>query len=194
LSIKAGSEDWATFQKVYLREDGNLVGRLTTLNASDVRVPVRGYVLFIRKRRVVARAESDEWGRFQVVGLPPAVYSVIARGKSVSSSIYDDEAPPVYAAVSERIVTYEEGAPKGQYTFDLSLITTAAEKVGEEAALLPAGAVPPVEPEALGDTGAGAGGAGGDGAALAALLGAGLGAGVGAATGGGNSGPAPSGP
>jgi hypothetical protein len=65
---------------VRLRVDGNLAGKATTMDDVGAGIPVRGKIHFIRYGKVVTSARIEETGAFQVIGLEPGVYSVVAVG------------------------------------------------------------------------------------------------------------------
>ncbi|MGQ9574323.1 MAG: carboxypeptidase regulatory-like domain-containing protein [Thermoguttaceae bacterium] len=100
---------------VRLHVDGNLAGRVSSLDASGNRVPARAQISFFRNGEVVAVAHSDEQGRFQVTGLEPGVYSVVASGAEG------------FAAVSVQVLPYAQQAAKEELVLELTLVP------GEEA-------------------------------------------------------------
>jgi hypothetical protein len=65
------------YRGVHLQIDGNLAGRVTIAGTTR---PAHAQVSFVRSARLVATAGSDEFGRFQIIGLTPGVYSVGAKG------------------------------------------------------------------------------------------------------------------
>ncbi len=65
---------------VYLRVDGNLTGRVSRFLSSGAFVPAQARVRLMREASVAASARSDDDGSFEIVGLEPAVYWVIADG------------------------------------------------------------------------------------------------------------------
>jgi hypothetical protein len=62
---------------VHLQIDGNLAGRVTIAGST---LPAHAQVSFVRGGRLIASAGSDEFGRFQITGLTPGVYSIGAKG------------------------------------------------------------------------------------------------------------------
>ncbi len=150
---------------VHLRVDGNLAGRLSMIDPSGKRIPARANVSFLQNGQVVASAQSDEFGRFQVTGLRPGVYSVIASG------------PDGFAAVSVQVLPFAADASKEQVTLELTLVplgdTLSDMLAGETtaaAATTPSGAT--------GGSGGGGGGGGGFGLLAAGLGIAGLSVGI----------------
>jgi hypothetical protein len=134
-------------------------------------LPLKAKIAFLQGSQVVNEVESDEFGRFQVVGLRPGVYSVVAVGRdSVGTA-------------SVELLPYQPKLSK-----ELTVLTIAlAEPLGEDAERRP-----PEEyavPDAGGMVGGTVGGGGGGGS-MAALAGlAGL-AGLGGLGGGGGGAPA----
>jgi len=185
-AVTSALDEWLPEHTAWLRADGNLAGRVCVLDSLGSLRPTRAKVSFVQGGQVIASVRTDELGRFQVVGLlaksqeragsfqvpgvHPGVYSVIASG------------PEGVAAFGVRVVSFDENAPTGHRVLNIALIpVTDTELLTKQTA--PVGPVPPVyTPEAAGVM-SGGGGAGGGG--LGALLGlAGLGAGLGAGGGG----------
>ena len=156
---------------VYLRVDGNLAGRVSILDASGNRAPARAHVAFLQSGQTVRAADSDEQGRFQVAGLEPGVYSVIASG------------PDGFAAASVQVLAYAQDVPKEQLTLNLTLVP-AGEADSLSALLAQTPKDPPLATQGASGGGGGGGFGGGGGAGwgiLGAALGAaGLGVGIGA--------------
>jgi len=164
---------------VHLRVDGNVSGRVRSFEASGTLQPARARVYFVRNRTIVTSARSDEWGRFQVIGLQPGVYSVIAVGQEgfgvLSVAIRPFEEAPAEGVSTASQVALTHGIPP---SLDMTLVPAAefslvAGMLDEELAdVTVAESPPPI-------TGTGGGGGGGGGGGLGGLLGvAGLAAGV----------------
>jgi len=153
---------------VYLRVDGNLAGRVSILDPSGKRVPAKAHVSFLQGGQTVRAADVDEQGRFQVAGLEPGVFSVIASG------------PDGFAAASVQILAYAQDAPKEQLTLNLTLVP-AGEADSLSALLAQTPKDPPLSTQGVGASSGGGGGFGGGGGwgLLGAALGAaGLGVGI----------------
>ena len=156
---------------IYLRVDGNLAGRVSILDASGNRVPARAHVSFLQSAQTVRAADSDEQGRFQVAGLEPGVFSVIASG------------PDGFAAASVQVLPYAQDAPKEQLTLNLTLVP-ASEADSLSALLADSEGIAPLSTQGAGGCcgggggGGGFGGVGGWGLLGAALGAAGLGVGI----------------
>lgn len=181
-------------RRVHLAVDGNLPGRVVraetlvaktqsgeakvTLASNKTgklptpgkNLPVRAKVWFFQDGQVVNEVKSDESGRFQVVGLKPGKYSVVAAGQGAAG------------AANVELLPYQPDLTK-----DLTVLTIA---LGE----------PPTEENAeetrqgelveygIPSGGGAVGGAGGGGGAMLGLVGlAGLG-GLGGLGGGGGGG------
>jgi len=93
-------------QGIRLRVDGNLAGRVCALDPTGQYVPVRAKVAFIRNAQVIGSARTDEMGNFQVSGLRPGVYSLIAVAREG------------LAAVSVRVLPFERAAADPTRLFD----------------------------------------------------------------------------
>ncbi|MEE2827195.1 MAG: carboxypeptidase-like regulatory domain-containing protein [Planctomycetota bacterium] len=98
----------AASSRVWLTKDGKLEGRVISLNQV---LSGSTSVAFIKDDKVVAKAVADQDGSFQVGGLEPGVYDVIATG------------PNGVSVVSLQAVP--EGAVNGVYT-SLGTFHTAA--------------------------------------------------------------------
>jgi hypothetical protein len=167
---KGGAQGTSTI--IYLRVDGNLAGRVSILDALGNRVPARAHVSFLQSAQTVRAADSDEQGRFQVAGLEPGVFSVIASG------------PDGFAAASVQVLAYAQDAPKEQLTLNLTLVP-AGEADSLSALLAQTLKDPPLSTQGAGGCccgggggGGGFGGVGGWGLLGAALGAAGLGVGI----------------
>jgi len=181
-----------TTQRVHLAIDGNLPGRVVrAANLAITRPPgqaqvsvasatntsLRAKISFLQDGQIVNEVMSDESGRFQVVGLQPGVYSVVAVGRSASG------------IVSVEVLPYEANLSKELTVLTIPLDELSMEEL-DALSLVPEGALPVMYETAAGG-GVGGGGGGGMGmAGLAAGLG-GLAAGL---AGGGSGGGGPASP
>jgi hypothetical protein len=150
--------------RIRLRIDGNLVGRTFVLDATGRPQPVRARVSLLHGGQVVATTQADEWGRFQIVGIQPGVYSVLAAANDY------------VAAMSVHILPFDENAAGNALVLNVSLLPASELEMFK-------GLVGPVAPAATGvSTPAAAASAGGAaaGGGMGGLLGA-AGAGLGAA-------------
>lgn len=75
----AGEEVPVSF-RYRLRTDNNLVLRAGRLDAKGTRSASRVKVVIARDGQILASVRTDEWGGAQVIGLKPAVYSVLTAG------------------------------------------------------------------------------------------------------------------
>jgi len=182
-------------RRVHIAVDGNLPGRVVraetlvtktlagqtkaTLASNKAarpltpgkNVPVRAKIWFFQNGQVVNEIKSDPSGRFQVVGLTPGKYSVVAMGEGAAG------------AVSVELLPYQPDLAKELTVLTIALGESPAEEDAEETRQeafveygIPSG-------------GGVAGGAGGGGGAMLGLVGlAGLG-GLGGLGGGGGGGP-----
>ena len=148
------------FHAVHLQVDGNLAGRVSVIDMSGALVPSRATISFVQNGQVVGLARSDDRGRFQAVGLPPGVYSVLAEGGGR------------ICAFSVQILTFDEEAAEDQRLLDITMMPAAdlSRVMAEAGVPVPPEGVPPAPPYQPMMMG------GGGGAGLAALAGlAGLG-------------------
>lgn len=158
--------DGVRLHAVHLRVDGNLAGRVSAMASSGALMPARATMSFGQNGQMINSSRSDERGNFQVVGIQPGVYSVIATG------------PDGFSAFSVQILPFDETAPMNMLLLDITL--SPLEFMDWLRPVEPAAILRPVTPYSTVG-----GGGGGGGAGLGAALGlAGL-AGLGAATGGG---------
>ena len=95
---------------VYLRVDGNVAGRVNVLDASGRRLPAKAHISLIRGGKTVSAVDTNERGQFQVHGLQPGVYSVIASG------------PDGFAVLAVQVLPYTEDAPREKMLLDLTLV------------------------------------------------------------------------
>lgn len=182
-------------RRVHLAVDGNLPGRVVRAEAlvkkslageakvtlasnkagkpmtPGKNVPVRAKIWFFQNGQVVNEVKSDPSGRFQVVGLTPGKYSVVAMGEGAAG------------AVSVELLPYQPDLAKESTVLTIALGEPPTEENAEETRQeefveygFPSG-------------GGAVGGAGGGGGAMLGLVGlAGLG-GLGGLGGGGGGGP-----
>ena len=97
------------FHAVNLRVDGSLAGRVSVIEPSGMLKPVRARISFVQNGEEVASVRSDEWGRFQVPGLEPKVYSVLAKGQEG------------FGAFSVQVLPYDKDVDKARMLLDLTL-------------------------------------------------------------------------
>lgn len=93
---------WYANHELPVRADGNLPGELRVFDESGNLVPARVRLFFLQDGETIVQTRPDEQGNFQVVGLTPGVYSVVAAG------------PEGFGAFSVRVLpaTEPEGPPK----------------------------------------------------------------------------------
>lgn len=169
-----GAGDIMDHHTARVQVDGNVLGVLFTFDDAGNVVYVREKIDFIQNKKVVYSATSNEWGRFQVPGMQPGVYSAIAYG------------PPGLGVAKVRVLPYDPAVQNSDFVLHMTVIPLPdAEWLPKVVGELPVAgpAVAPTPPTAA----AAAGGAGG-GAAIAAglgALGAGMGSSFGASSGGG---------
>ena len=205
---------WHANHEMRLRADGNIPGQLRSYDAAGNLTPVRARLFFVQKGQVVGRAQSDDKGQFQAIGLKDGIYSVIVAS------------PEGFGAMSIRILPFvgEErpAAPKVKsiggsgieqvayqpmvFTFTLTVVppgnmlttfTLAAQNIpqltaqltqifGSLAGVTPAGAAAAAgQAAAAAAAGGGAFGGAAGGAGIAGAVAAGT-AGIAAAAAGGN--------
>lgn len=176
-------EDAQAYHAVHLSVDGNLAGRVSFFDTAGIRRPAQARISIIQNRQIISTVRSDEFGRFQVVGLRPGVYSVVVAG------------PDGYGIYSLRVLPFDESAPKDTNLFDATLMPSSDLDLLRNLLGLDGVAPPPVAEgvpfNAAPNIAAGGGGGGGaDGLGLlagAAAMAAGL-AGAGSGTGSGGTG------
>ena len=174
---------------VHLQNDGNLVGRVGVFDAAGVRRPVQVRIAFAKDGQLLQTVRSDEWGRFQVAGLKPGVYSALMVGQGVFGAFQVKVAQFTETALTEELFLDATLVPVADAPVFGQLIASETNMLGQffPGAAPPAalGARPaPTVAAPAGDTGGGMG--------LGTLLGAlgGLGFG-GQGTGGGGGGGTP---
>jgi hypothetical protein len=177
--------------QVHLDAHGNLSGQIEGLNgeATGLASPVN--VSFVQNGKVVATATSDGFGRFQMTGLQPGTYSVLAYGPD-GVSAFSAQVLPVSSQV---IPTAEGAAADSSTTLDVDVVPTAdattLAQTGEDPNASSVTAAAGTIPSDTGVPPPAGGGGGGDAGALGAALGAaaaGAGIAAGGATGAGGGG------
>lgn len=71
---------WYANHELPVRSDGNLPGQLRVFDSAGNLVPAHIRLYFVQNGRVVTQTMPDRDGNFQIVGLRPGVYSVVAVG------------------------------------------------------------------------------------------------------------------
>jgi hypothetical protein len=176
----------STLYRVHLAVDGNVPGSVKVLAKLDIAMPVRATISVFRDGLLVSTTHSNEQGRFQLPGLLPGVYSVIADAGN-HMGVFAVEVLPYKreavagAPVALTAATSDGAEDDGEATLDL-LLSTEADDTPTEAV--------PMEPLYAPMMSGGGGGGGGGGGMLLGLAGlAGL-AGLGGLGGGGAASPA----
>jgi hypothetical protein len=77
-----------------LQSDGNLLGKVQTIDDAGTAVPSRVRLYFVRRGTVVTHALPDEQGSFQAAGLTPGYYSVVAAGQGGFAAVAVRILPP----------------------------------------------------------------------------------------------------
>jgi hypothetical protein len=77
-----------------LQNDGNLLGKVQTVDDLGPLIPARVRLYFVRRGAVVTHALPDETGTFQATGLSPGYYSVVAAGQGGFSAVAVRILPP----------------------------------------------------------------------------------------------------
>ena len=98
---------------VHLQNDGNLVGRVGVFDAAGVRRPVLARIAFAKEGQLLQTVRSDEWGRFQVTGLKPGVYSALIVGQGV------------FGAFQVKVAQFKETALTEELFLDATLVPVA---------------------------------------------------------------------
>ncbi len=158
--------------RVHLAVDGFIPGSVKVLDKLGTLMPVRATISVFQKGLLLTTTQSNEQGRFQLPGLRPGTYSVIAdagrhMGVFVIEVIPYRANSPTLSPVA--FTAAEEGAQDGEMALDLVLSTEVDDQPPTEQI---------VEDYGYPDMSGGGGGHGGGGmlAALAGLAGlAGLG-------------------
>jgi hypothetical protein len=174
LATAAGPEETGAGDSVMqLGIDGNIPGQVRMFNPSGNLAPIRAEVYFVQGGKVAVSASSDEWGRFQAVGLRPGVYSVMAVSREGFCAVSIAVDPYGARAATQRPIVSEVSlSVQIPPSLDLTLVPTAefdllAGMLAEAFAESVAG-----RPAAAGGFAGGGGGGGGGAGGLGALLGA----------------------
>jgi hypothetical protein len=173
----------SSLYRVHLAVDGHVPGSVKILGKAGVLTPVRATVSVFQNGLLLTTTHSNERGHFQLPGLRPGTYSVIADAGRYMG-VFTVEVLPYKkekAAVTPVSLTAAEGeeTPDGEMTLDLVLANEVDDETEDE--------LPIVDGYPMMS---GGGGGGGGGGALAGLLGlVGL-AGLGGIGGGGGASPA----
>jgi len=77
-----------------LQADGNLLGKVQTIDDGGSAIPARVRLYFVRGGAVVTHALPDEQGTFQASGLTPGYYSVVAAGQGGFAAVAVRILPP----------------------------------------------------------------------------------------------------
>jgi hypothetical protein len=77
-----------------LQPDGNLLGKVQTIDDAGSSIPARVRLYFLRRGAVVTHSLPDEQGSFQASGLTPGYYSVVAAGQGGFSAVAVRILPP----------------------------------------------------------------------------------------------------
>ena len=168
--------------RVHLAVDGYVPGSVKILNKGGVLMPVRATVSVFQNGLLLTTTHSNERGQFQLPGLRPGTYSVIADAGRYMG-VFAIEVLPYRkekAAIAPVALTTtaSEEAANGEMTLDLVLSNETDDETEDE--------LPIIDDYPM----MSGGGGGGGGGALAGLLGlAGL-AGLGGLGGGGGASPA----
>ena len=166
LAAVAGQAGGRADHAIHLGVDGNLPGRVLALDGSGTAIPVRATIRFVRDGQTVTTVRSDERGNFQVIGLRPGPYSVIAmNGRTMTGDARD-----YVGAAAVLVLPYDPTASPEQNLLTMILIPMedlsqlVAELLGGENLPIPPGMMMPGGFPMMG-------GGGGGGEGLAALLG-----------------------
>jgi len=174
-----------SLHRVHLAVDGNVPGSVKVLDKLDMPMPVRAAISVFRDGLLVSTTHSNEQGRFQLPGLLPGVYSVIADAGRNMGVFAVEVLPHKRAAIAAAPVALtaaaSEGSEDGETTLDL-LLSAETDDTSTEVA--------PMQPLYAPMMSGGGGGGGGGGGMLLGLAGlAGL-AGLGGLGGGSAASPA----
>ncbi len=186
-STTNGNGGSAAQPQVHLDAHGNIAGQIEGLNGEATGQASAINVSFVQDGTVIASATSDGFGRFQVTGLQPGTYSVLAYGPDGVAAFSAQVLPPSLQVIP----TAEGAAADSSTTLTMNLVSTpdanTLDQTGENSNTSSSTAVTGTPL----DTGlpAPGGGGGNDAGGMLGALGA-LGAlgGLGGATGGGGGG------
>jgi hypothetical protein len=78
----AAEEAWYDKHELSLTSDGTIPGNLRVFDENGSLVPARVKLFFLREGQVVSQTLPNEQGDFQISGLQPGIYSVVAAGQS----------------------------------------------------------------------------------------------------------------
>jgi|GEM_PF-5941371 len=93
--------------RVMARDDGSVSGRLSVLTPNGLSAAPGMSVTFLRDGRIAAQARSGADGTYQVTGLSPGTYSMVARG------------PAGFATMSVVVDRFNNAAQPGDVDFVL---------------------------------------------------------------------------
>lgn len=82
MTREVAEEAWYDKHELSLTSDGTIPGNLRVFDENGSLVPARVKLFFVREGQVVSQTLPNEQGDFQVTGLQPGIYSVIAAGQS----------------------------------------------------------------------------------------------------------------
>jgi hypothetical protein len=179
---------------VRLQADGSLAGQVNAaIGPNGAFQTVQAQISIVKNGQIVAATRTDEAGHFQLVGVQPGIYSLIANGPNTYSSLVTN-GPNGYAAFKIQVLPFAGGTnitgdvtnvgtllyvdlvPTG----DFNLLVQTLGATPAAAPSIPTAGTPESAP-----AGGGGGGAGGLGAALGAgAAAAGLAGGAAGAAGG----------
>jgi hypothetical protein len=80
--FRDAEDSWYDKHEMSLGPDGNIPGNLRVFDESGALVPARVKLFFLRDGQVVTQTMPNEQGDFQISGLQPGTYSVVAAGQS----------------------------------------------------------------------------------------------------------------
>ena len=150
--------------RVHLAVDGHVPGSVKVLDATGVLIPVRATISVFQNGLLLSTTHANERGRFQLPGLRPGMFTVIADA-GTHMGVFAVEVLPCkdgkdpFAPVSMTTAA-DDGSPEGTDTLDLILMNpTDGEGLVEEVIVDEGYAV------------MSGGGGGGGGGALVGLLG-----------------------
>lgn len=200
---EAAEEAWYDKHEMSLTSDGTIPGNLRVFDENGSLVPARVKLFFLKEGQVVSQTLPNEQGDFQVSGLQPGIYSVIAAGQSGFAAMGVRVLPPPNRPDAPKANTIgkvrEVSQPLGlQFRMNLPLIQpvdvrTAFQLASQQNAgglgSFPGGFGTMGSGSPLGAAGGGAGGVGG-GLGISPALTSGL---IGAMVGGGIAGAVSSG-
>lgn len=125
-----------------LQADGNLLGKVHTIDSVGSVTPARVRLTFVHNGQVVGRAQSDEQGTFQASGLSPGYYSVVAAGQSGFSAVAvrilpppeRPEPPKANTIGRSKTVAFENGAQPAAGVVSIPLNVSAIQPIDVRAA------------------------------------------------------------